>query len=155
MITFLLWLCFCGVDDFRNRKARNWVVIIGLTFAFVASAMGPEIHPLRVGFGESLTSALLCFFIFLIFYISKQMGAGDVKFGTALAAFVGFDFLLPIWALSCAFAVVHGLLSKYGRSAFLMQKEIDDDGGSGYIKFIPYVTYLSLSTVIVMGFCKN
>ena len=38
--------------------------------------------------------------MFLMFYFLRQMGAGDVKFGMALAAFVGFNYLLPIWALS-------------------------------------------------------
>ncbi|UNV93160.1 MULTISPECIES: A24 family peptidase [Comamonas] len=153
MILFLLWLCFSGVDDFRNRKARNLVVIFGLFLAFAASAMGPEIHPLGVSFGESLISALVCFFVFFIFYFFRKMGAGDVKFGMALGAFIGFNFLLPVWALSCSFALIHGIFSKW-RYFVLIFLGGSLDFPKRNDKFIPYVTYLSIATVIVLMISK-
>ena len=79
------------------------------------------------------------------------MGAGDVKFATALGLWVGWKLLLPIWALSCVFSLVHGLFYKFSA--------IDSLSENGQLKnthkFIPYVTYLSIATISVLCFYKN
>ena len=85
-----------------------------------------------------------------------MMGAGDVKFAAVLGLWVGWKLLLPIWALSCLFAVVHGLFSRSTLKYFFVATSSMNDGTEdGNKKFIPYVTYLSVATVIVLGFYKN
>lgn len=79
------------------------------------------------------------------------MGAGDVKFAAALGAWVGWELLLPIWALSCGFAVLHGVVVRSNLKYFFSASINWKDGGQEKRKrFIPYVTYLSMATVIVL-----
>ena len=84
------------------------------------------------------------------------MGAGDVKFAMALGLWVGWELLLQIWVLSCILAIVHGFLFKKNKIYFQMINGGVQVAEKKYKeKFIPYVTYLSLATVIAMGFYKN
>ena len=86
----------------------------------------------------------------------KMMGAGDVKFGAVLGLWVGWKLLLPIWGVSCLFALVHGLLARSDFKYLIVDTSSISVGREvGNKKFIPYVTYLSLATIIVMGFYKN
>lgn len=149
MIFFLLWLCVAAVDDYINRKARNWINLIGLVMALYVAASGSQTHLLGVSLGESLFSSVVCFLIFILFYFFRLMGAGDVKFAAALGAWVGWNIFLPIWALSCIFSVAHGFLVKSDMKYYfspLIKLEVKRNGE----RFIPYVTYLSIATVIVL-----
>lgn len=79
------------------------------------------------------------------------MGAGDVKFAAALGAWVGWELLMPVWALSCAFAVMHGLVDRSNLKYFFANWiQINYEVQVKDKKFIPYVTYLSLATIIVL-----
>ncbi|WP_207383339.1 A24 family peptidase [Comamonas thiooxydans] len=146
---FLLWLCVAAVDDYINRKARNWINLIGLVMALYVAASGSQTHLLGVSLGESLFSSVVCFLIFILFYFFRLMGAGDVKFAAALGAWVGWNIFLPIWALSCIFSVAHGFLVKSDMKYYfspLIKLEVKRNDE----RFIPYVTYLSIATVIVL-----
>lgn len=151
MILFLLWLCSAAVDDFINRKARNWINLIGLFLALYVAASGSQTHPLGVGLGESVFSSVVCFLIFISFYFFRLMGAGDVKFAAALGAWVGWELLLPIWALSCGFAVLYGMVVRSNLKYFFSATMNWEDGRQEKGKrFIPYVTCLSIATVVVL-----
>lgn len=150
-VIFLLWLCIAAVEDLLYRKVSNFLVISGGGMAMSYSIINPESPFIKNSIFDSFLGCLIAFFTLLIFYKLKMMGAGDVKFAAALGAWVGWKFLLPIWALSCGFAVVHGLvvrsdLKYFFSSAMKWQGETLKKGR----KFIPYVTYLSMATVIVL-----
>lgn len=153
MILFLLWLCFSGADDLVNRKARNLVAGIGLFISLLFSAMGPKIQPLGVNFVDSLSAMILCFLVFIAFYVNKQMAGGDVKFAVVLASFIGIDLILPVWALSCFFALLHAIfINRKLLFVVVFLRDFNVMGLRG--KVIPYVTYLSLATITVL-FLKN
>lgn len=102
------------MSDFRSQKVKNWLIILGLCLAVTSLSIAPELHPVEVGFLDSFFGFLLGFSVLIIFYILNMMAAGDVKFAAVLGVWVGWEMLLPIWALSCAFSVVHGVVVKYG-----------------------------------------
>lgn len=134
---------------------KNWLIILGLCLAVTSLSIAPELHPVEVGFLDSFFGFLLGFSVLIVFYILKMMAAGDVKFAAVLGVWVGWEMLLPIWALSCAFSVVHGVVVKYVGYFFPILISGKDEIQKRNKKFIPYVSYLSLATVIVMGFYKN
>lgn len=134
---------------------KNWLVILGLCLAVASLIIAPEFHPVAINFFGGFLGFFLGFSVLIIFYIFNLMAAGDVKFAAVLGVWVGWEMLLPIWALSCAFSVVHGVVVKYGGYFFPTLISGNGEIQKRNKKFIPYVSYLSLATVIVMGFYKN
>lgn len=148
---FLAWLIISAACDAIYRKCFNWIVISGLALALFSVGVKPESHPVNLLFLDSLFGFFLAFFVLLLFYKLKIMGAGDVKFSAALGAWVGWELLLPIWALSCGFSVIHGLVVRSDFKYFFSPAMKWEDGSKkNRGRFIPYVTYLSMATVIVL-----
>ena len=155
-IAFLAWICISAACDAIYRKCFNWIVITGGLIALVSISIFPESHPVDVYFLDCLIGVLAAFIFLFVFYCKKMMGAGDVKFAMALGLWVGWELLLQIWVLSCILAIVHGFLFKKNKIYFQMINGGVQVAEKKYKeKFIPYVTYLSLATVIAMGFYKN
>lgn len=155
-LIFLMWLCIAASIDFIYRKFFNWLAILGGLIAVLSISAYSNSHPVSIKIIDSLSGAAIAFFVLLIFYKMKMMGAGDVKFAAVLGLWVGWKLLLPIWALSCLFAVVHGIFSRSAlKYFFVVTSSMKDGTGTENKKFIPYVTYLSAATVIVLGFYKN
>lgn len=154
-ILFLLWMCYSAVYDALFRRCENWVIIIGIVLAMGSVSVFKDAHPVPISLGDSLLGFLSAFFVLLIFYSRKMMGAGDVKFGAVIGFWVGVELLLPIWALSCFFAILHGIFAKFRVINFFSGSFILI--GSSFERnnrFIPYVTYMSIATVIVLMFNK-
>ena len=150
-LLFLLWLCASAVMDAKYRKCYNWLVLLGIVAAFISVTLIPKAHPVNISPLDSIIGAFLAFLVLLIFYIKKMMGAGDIKFSAALGAWIGWELLLPIWALSCGFAVIHGFFVRSNAKYFFYPAMKWEDGLQEKGKrFIPYVTYLSIATVIVL-----
>ena len=147
-MVFLLWLVLAAVNDFLERKCYNWVAVLGAVTALLSLVLNVETHPIEISFIDSLLGAISAFLSLLIFYGFRWMGAGDVKFATALGFWVGWKLLLPIWALSCFFSLVHGLFYKFSTVSSL--NKIDEL--ENIHRFIPYVTYLSVATILVLFF---
>lgn len=103
-----------------------------------------------------MAGLLIAFFVLIIFYKLRMMGAGDVKFAAILGLWIGWKLLLPIWVLSCLFALVHGLFARSSMKYFFAATATMKDGmGGGNKKVIPYVTYMSLATIMILMFYKN
>ncbi|MDR0216229.1 MAG: prepilin peptidase [Comamonas sp.] len=155
-LIFLLWIVGAGVCDLLYRKCFNWFVILGGIMALISLCIYPELHPVSIKIIDGVLGGIFTFIVFLIFFIFKMMGAGDVKFGAALGIWVGWKLILPIWALSCLFSVIHGLFSRSTLKYFFVATSSMRDGKEeSNRKFIPYVTYMSVATVIVLGLYKN
>lgn len=124
--------------------------------AMLSISIFPEFSAVNVDLKDSLIGFFVAFFAFLFFYQMKMMGAGDVKFAAVLGLWIGWKLLLPIWVLSCFFALVHGIVAKsvfeYLPGCFSSDGYFSDEKNR---KFIPYVTYLSIATGLVLWFYKN
>ena len=150
-LLFLLWLCVAAVSDARWRKVNNWLTVSGFGLGIFILSLIPEAQPFKVNLTDGVFGFCAVFFVFLIFYFFWLMGAGDVKFAAALGTWVGWELLLPIWALSCGFAVIHGLVVRSSLKYLYIPSMILSEGYQKNKKrFIPYVAYLSLATVIVL-----
>uniref|UniRef100_UPI003A907C09 prepilin peptidase n=1 Tax=Comamonas sp. TaxID=34028 RepID=UPI003A907C09 len=115
----------------------------------------PELHLVNIDIKDSVFGGFLAFVVLLIFYALGMLGAGDVKFAAALGFWIGWKLLLPVWALSCAFAVAHGLFVRSNlRYFFVKWIPINSETQFKNKRFIPYVTYLSLATIIVLMLYK-
>ena len=150
-LIFLIWLLVAAVNDALSRKCFNWIVISGALSAVFSLLMFPDSHPVSIGLLDSFFGAVAAFLVLLVFYRMKMMGAGDVKYALVLGLWVGWKLLLPIWGLSCIFAMAHGLVVRSNLKYFYAPALNWDDGTKkNNRRFIPYVTYLSMAAVIVL-----
>lgn len=148
---FLAWLCISAVCDARYRKCFNYLSVSGLGLAFITAFLFPEASPVKISVEGAFLGCFLAFSVLLVFYFFGMMAAGDVKFAAALGAWLGWELLLLTWALSCGFAVAHGFVVR-SHLKYFFSAAIDWDDGTQKNKrrFIPYVTYLCMATVIVL-----
>ena len=155
-ILFLIWLCVSAVCDAIYRKFFNWLAILGGVVALVSVCFFKENQLIGIDLANCMIGAVTAFLALIGFYSMKIMGAGDVKFAAVLGLWIGWELLIPIWALSCFLAVVHGLFSRSSLRYFFSITFSMRNGAEGdNRKFIPYVTYLCISTVLVMMFREN
>lgn len=92
--------------DVRSRRIPNWVT-------GPAMLLGITLHCLEGGWKEgasSLLGLLLCGAIFLVFYISGGMGAGDVKLIAAEASLLGLPQSAPLLLYTVLCGGVMGLV---------------------------------------------
>jgi prepilin peptidase CpaA len=89
--------------DWRMRKIPNTLVLWG-----VMTALGLSLTPRGIGLNAALLGGMTGFLVFLLLYMFKMVGAGDVKLITAVGLFVGW----PDMAKVCvAIVLAGGLLS--------------------------------------------
>lgn len=96
----LLLLASVCVSDFRTRRIPNRLVLVGLLVALSWQALGPAgaglFHPEApgaLGAASAFTGAAAAFAGFLLLYVMRTMGAGDVKLMAMLGAFFGLQSL--------------------------------------------------------------
>lgn len=96
----LLLLASICLSDFRTRRIPNWLVISGLVAALAWQAFGSPGAGLfhvetagALGAGAALAGAAAAFAGFLLLYLLRTMGAGDVKLMAMLGAFFGLEAL--------------------------------------------------------------
>lgn len=157
-LLFLVWLCAAAVWDFQYRRVPNWLVALGACAALLCWWLPGELRPWAPSWTQSLLGALGAFLVLLPFYLWRLMGAADVKFAAVLGLWLGWQSLLPIWAVSCGLALVHGLVVKayrrYGGSWPASREGPAAQDGMASVKarsrFIPYVAYLAIASVLVL-----
>lgn len=112
-ILLLLVAVVAGVYDWKYRRIPNWLSLAGLIAGFSCHCYLDGIPGLLVaakGFG-------LAALIYLLLYLVRGMGAGDVKLMAALGSIAGpMSWLLLFLATSILGAVVAVILSlSHGR----------------------------------------
>ena len=80
------------VTDLRTRRIPNALsgtaFVLALLLAFAAGGWPAALR--------SVAAALLCGFVFLLFYLAGGMGAGDVKLVAAQGALLGLENVMPL-----------------------------------------------------------
>ena len=114
-IVLIVLLAVACVTDTRARRIPNWVCLAGFVVAFawhgLAAPGGGLFDPRSaggLGWVSSLLGALAAFGVFLLFYLARMMGAGDVKMMGMLGAVFGLDAVLELVLAVC---VAGGVLS--------------------------------------------
>ena len=102
---FTLLLALGCVWDLRTRKIPNELVATILVTGFLFALFSPNIVP---ALGRALAGVAVGFGIWIPFYLVGAIGAGDVKFFAAAAAWLGPS---ATWRAALAAGVAGGVLA--------------------------------------------
>jgi len=140
------------------RRVPNWLVLAGAALALTALALGAG--PLGGDWRAALLGAGAGFGVLLLFYATGLMGAGDVKFASALGLWVGLPALASIWIVASLIAGAHSVLwfvlkrwPFFPRLALMLagpSRAPESGAPSGRVRSIPYAAYLALATAAWM-----
>lgn len=89
MVSTVLLLGFAlvaAITDLCWKKIYNWTTYPGIVTGFIVSAVGPQ----GIGWEDSLLGIVGCGLIMVCSLLCFEIGAGDVKLITMLAAFLGW-----------------------------------------------------------------
>ncbi|HEY4959583.1 MAG TPA: A24 family peptidase [Terriglobales bacterium] len=98
--------------DVRERRIPNWLTYTGIVVGFVLRGLllGWK------GMGSALAGCLLAGGIFLLFYVVRAMGAGDVKLVAAIGSLLGpTDALVMLLATAICGGVMAAAYAAYRR----------------------------------------
>ena len=146
--------------DTATRRIPNTLVLWGSL-----TAIGLSLSPHGIGLGSSLAGGLVGFLGFLVFYLLRAVGAGDVKLAAATGLFVGHPDMWWVnllvllaggamaltWAICTAQlgTVVHHLQSGM-RERWLKRHDVDMDTTSNPFPLsstrLPYAVAIGLGT---------
>lgn len=154
-LALLLWLLVVIVQDGRERRVRNWLVLAGAALALLA--LVPGMQPFGLHWTEALLGGGAAFAGLLCFYAMGLMGAGDVKFAGALGLWVGPQPLLLIWLAASVLAGLHALLwlalQRWPVAPRLALALSGRPGGGGTRpRAVPLAAYLAVTTIACMAF---
>jgi len=83
-----------GYTDLRSRRIPNWLTVPGLVVGVAANAMLGGWSGLKT----SLLGTGLAFALLLPFWLLRSLGAGDLKFATALVPTSDiYEWLISCW----------------------------------------------------------
>jgi len=74
-----------GATDVATRRIPNWLTYSGMLVAIAGRSVLQGWH----GLGSALAGGLIGGSVFLVFFLVRAMGAGDVKLITAIGCLVG------------------------------------------------------------------
>jgi prepilin peptidase CpaA len=166
-MALLVLLLAAAVYDVRYRKIPNWLTVGGV---IVAVVMNTLIGPPLAGLGFTLRGLAVAFTIYMVLYVLRAMGAGDVKLMAAVGAMVGWQRWLGIFFLS---AIIGGVMAmililarkrvkstfwnlgfiltelKSGRPAYLRKEELDVRNPKAL--GLPHGAVIAVSTVFYLA----
>ncbi len=153
-LVLLLWLLTAIVQDGRERRVRNWLVLAGIALALLALVL--DLQPFGLHWTDALLGGAAAFGGLLCFHALGLMGAGDVKFAGALGLWVGLQPLLPIWVAASVLAALHALLflalQRWSLAPRLALALSGRPGGHGTRpRPIPLAAYLAVVTIVFMA----
>jgi prepilin peptidase CpaA len=112
LVTALIIATTGAVQDLRVRRIPNWLTYSGMLGAFVARTVSSGWSGAKSVFAG--TAVASC--IFLVLYLLKAMGGGDVKLMAAVGAWAGpSQALVILVAVSIAGGVLALLYMIFGR----------------------------------------
>jgi|SRR5208283_2075837 len=110
-IVLLAVLLVAAVYDVRFRRIPNWVTVTGVALGLALNAFlraSPDAWFSFGGLWFSLRGLGLAFGVYLVLYIIRAMGAGDVKLMAAVGAMVGWQDWFVIFLIT---AIVGGVMA--------------------------------------------
>lgn len=156
-----------AVFDLRFRRIPNWLTGSGVALGFAANLY-------ERGFGSgllfSLSGLAVATAVYMLLYVLRALGGGDVKLMSAVGAFAGWQNWIGIFLVAAilgGFAAVilaaaRGRLkqtlwnagfvlseAKRGRPAYLTRKELDVRSGQGMS--LPHGAVIAVSTLVYLA----
>lgn len=146
MLGYIAWC------DITKRKLYNNSIVILLLIVFLSKFLFTNDLELNIFFA-AISSLFFYFLFFLVFYILKFMGAGDVKLGAVLAFFFGMQDFFVVWIISIALALGYVALVKIAYMAgweVLRQKLTFKDVGKKYVPYGALLCFASMFYILRM-----
>lgn len=149
LATLALGLLMAVEWDLREHRIPNVLVVLLLVTGLVMHTVGPangragllDAFPGALGAAKAGLGVLAGLAVFLPFYLSRSMGAGDVKLMAALGAFVGpgevIGLALCVLAAGGVLAVLRMLIKRNARRVLANVKLVFNGLGSGVSQFDP------------------
>ncbi len=85
-----------AIWDLRFRRIPNWLSLTGLLAGFALNTFLFS----WAGFRQSVGGMVIAFLVYIVLYMFRAMGAGDVKLMAAVGAFVGPGSWLIIFLIT-------------------------------------------------------
>lgn len=157
LIPLLLWLLAVTVMDFKYRKVKNILFIIGFLYTAAVVVFVEKFYLIN-----HLCGALLIFLILLLLYFYNGMGAGDVKVGLVIGLFWGFSWsLLSAMLVAFIASMMHVFLFFFWKNGNVYFLGVAQLLGSKNLWFfqvlskqmvasIPFAGYAAASTIFWM-----
>lgn len=103
---FLFLLFHVIKNDIEKKKIFNESVVMCL-FVGAFLLIFDNDKKISQGWVGSLEALIVFFSVFLVFYIVGFMGAGDVKFGAALAFCFGLNLFFIVLCISIFISIIY------------------------------------------------
>lgn len=148
IIPFLIFLSVGAWIDLRQRRIPNFVtfslIIAGLVLHGILDAWGGLFHAalgLAIGGG-----------FFLLFYLLKLMGAGDVKLMAGIGAVLGVKLIIPaiIFTILCGGGLAIFYMAVVNRHGKQKNGESNQAAPKTQVKSVPYGVAITLGTIITL-----
>ena len=163
---------FCAivgaVYDVRSRKIPNFVTFSSLLFGMI-------LHFTLGGWRQlasATAAAIICGFVFLIFYLSGGMGAGDVKLIAAVGCVAGLSLVGPLllWTsiiggvMAIAIALSQGKLTETMQNMKTLVNHHKGEGLTPHPEFnvqnprslrLPYALAIAAGTALSLCFMSG
>nr|WP_057924331.1 A24 family peptidase [Burkholderia ambifaria] len=105
---FLIWTILVSVSDIRFRRISNSLVLAGLCGGMGGAFLNA--NPFAVSPMQALIGMLVALIVFFPLFLSRVMGAADVKIFAVLGTWCGVYALLWLWVIASLAAGVHVLV---------------------------------------------
>lgn len=126
--------CAAAVEDLARRRISNWTSGAALASGFV-------VHASRAGWrgaASAGTGALVGFAVFLIFYLLKGMGAGDLKLMAGFGSLLGPSVILYAAWMAAVAGGMMGLACATVHAWRARRRVPPVWGGAAPVEIIPY-----------------
>ena len=167
LIVLVVMLLIAAIYDIRYRKLPNWLTVGGVLLGF---AINFGIGPPEAGVIFALQGFAVAFGIYMVLYVLRAMGAGDVKLMAAVGALVGWERWFGIFFMT---AIVGGIMAlalvaargrlkrtvfnvgfilsemKHGRPAYVEKEELDVRNPKAV--GLPHGAVITISTVFYLA----
>lgn len=111
--TFLLFYLFTAVlQDFRNRKIPNGWILFGVGIGLL-SLLEEKISPYYY-----ISACFLPFFLLILLYKIRVLGAGDIKLFMVAGLFLGRKEILQVIVWAFLFGGIYALIQLFRKKCF-------------------------------------
>ena len=112
-IFLFLYLFTAVLKDFCSRKIPNWWIVFGLSVGalFLLKEVSNPYHYYIIG-------CLIPFFLLILLYGIRVLGAGDIKLFMVIGLFLGKVEILHVIAWSFLFGGIYALIKMIRRNNF-------------------------------------
>lgn len=126
-----IFMAICAYTDIKKEKLLNYVTYSGMTVGIVLNYIFYQ----KDGLLSSVISILVAFVIFIIPYLIKQMGAGDVKELMMISSIMNIYYCIGVTITG---SFLGGLWALY---RFFIKKEKHIKVPLGLFLFIGLIVY--------------